>query len=605
MRERLRERLLDLGLWTLLCVPVLLRSDPNDGGSWTRVAAGTAVLGAAVAVSRRWPLVPVALTVGASLSASLELFTASYVLALIAFGYLAGRRQEHTRAALWLFGAVAAAGLLLTRLAGVSLGQWFTLLLVLALAIVAPWLIGRYVRQYDRLVRSGWELADRMEREQAVVADRERVRERSRIAGDMHDSLGHDLALIALRAGALELAPGLGPDQRAAAGELRRAAADATSRLRDIIGVLRAEDTPAPTAPTGEPVDELVAWARASGLAVELTGSAGPALPAMADRALYRVVQEALTNAAKHAPGASVDVRISRTDETVEVRVVNGPPLEGGATGGAGGPAPRGTGRPGGPASGRTSGPTGTPAEDPAPRAAGRPGGPASGRAGTGPPAGGPASRRTALHGGAPRGCPSGGTGRRLPGLSEGAGGFSGGADGFFSGGTGLVGLDERVRLAGGSLRHGLTAEGGFELCASLPLRVPASPPAPRPAAPTSARELDRARRQVRRGLAQAIWIPSALLVALALLMGGVALHTQHQSYLEPEDYARLQVGRSRAEVGAHLPDRPLDGPPERAPAEPPGTDECLYYRSTLLATIPVYRLCFTDGHLASRSEVP
>ncbi|WP_162467814.1 hypothetical protein [Streptomyces sp. QHH-9511] len=161
------------------------------------------------------------------------------------------------------------------------------------------------------------------------------------------------------------------------------------------------------------------------------------------------------------------------------------------------------------------------------------------------------------------------------------------------------------MRFAGGSLRHGLTAEGGFELYASLPLRAPASPPAPRPAAPTSARELDRARRQVRRGLAQAIWIPSALLVALALLMGGVALHTQHQSYLEPEDYARLQVGRSRAEVGAHLPDRPLDGPPERAPAEPPGTDECLYYRSTLLATIPVYRLCFTDGHLASRSEVP
>ncbi|GHI22760.1 hypothetical protein Shyd_41310 [Streptomyces hydrogenans] len=78
-------------------------------------------------------------------------------------------------------------------------------------------------------MRSGWELADRMEREQAAVADRERLRERSRIAGDMHDSLGHDLALIAVRAGALEVDPGLGAEQQRAAGELRRAAAEATS----------------------------------------------------------------------------------------------------------------------------------------------------------------------------------------------------------------------------------------------------------------------------------------------------------------------------------------------------------------------------------------
>lgn len=219
-REPLRERLFDLLLWMLLGVPVLLKSDPNDGGSWPRVAAGLLVLAGCVAVSRRWPLVSLAVTVAASLPATLELFTPSYSLALVAFGYLAGRRQEHTRAALWLFGAIAVAGLVLTSVTGTSLGQWFTLLLVLALAVVAPWLIGRYVRQYDRLVRSGWELADRMEREQAAVADRERLRERSRIAGDMHDSLGHDLALIAIRAGALEVSPELGPEQqRVQAGE--------------------------------------------------------------------------------------------------------------------------------------------------------------------------------------------------------------------------------------------------------------------------------------------------------------------------------------------------------------------------------------------------
>lgn len=513
MRERARERVFDLALWLLLCLPVLLKSDPNDGGSWPRVAAGVALLAACVALGRRWPTVPPALVVAASLATTPELFTPSYTLALVAFGYLAGRRADATRPALWLFGAVPVVGFVLLRLTGRPLAIWFALILSLALALVAPWLIGRYVRQYDRLVRSGWELADRMEREQAAVADRERLRERSRIAGDMHDSLGHDLALIAVRAGALEVDPALGADQQRAAGELRRAAADATGRLRDIIGVLREGDdeaTAAPVAPADETVAELVARARASGMPVRLTQTAAdPAAPLadMTARAVHRVVQEGLTNAAKHAPGAPVRVVVERDPGaaagTVRVRVTSGPAAEG--------------------------------------------------------------------------------------------------RSGLASGGTGLVGLDERVRLAGGTLGQRVTADGGFELSAALPLR----PPAPRPAAPRSARELDRARREVRRGLARAIWIPLALLVALGLLMAGVGLYSQHQSYLEPEDYARIRLGQTRSEVGAQLPDRPLDGRPQRAPAEPPGRDECLYYRSTMLAAIPVYRLCFAGGRLVDKAEVP
>ncbi|MGA5640193.1 sensor histidine kinase [Streptomyces cinereoruber] len=505
LRRTTREHAADTALWLLLSLPVLLRSDPNDGGSWPLVALGVTVLGGCVAVSRRWPLVPLAITVAASLTLTLELFTPSYSLALVAFGYLAGRRQERTRGALWLFAAIAATGLLLTAVTHTPPGQWFTLLLALALAVVAPWLIGRYVRQYDRLVRSGWELADRMEREQAAVADRERLRERSRIAGDMHDSLGHDLALIAVRAGALELDPGLGPDQRWAAGELRRAAADATARLRDVIGVLREDGTAPPTTPPGETVEELVTRARASGLPVTFVTSPMPPLPGMTGPALYRVVQEGLTNATKHAPGAPISLTIAPepTEEAVRVRVLNAP-----------------------------------------------------------------ASTATTP----------------LP-----------------SPGTGLVALDERVRLAGGTLTHGPTADGGFALEAVLPR----NPPPPPPTAPTSARELDRARREVRRGLTQAIWIPLALLTALGLLMTGVALWTQHRSHLGPAEYARLRIGQPYAQVTEHLPARSLDGPPHGAPAEPPGADECRYYRTTLLATIPVYRLCFTAGHLTDKTEVP
>ncbi|MFI8321899.1 sensor histidine kinase [Streptomyces sp. NPDC085529] len=496
-----RRRLFDLVLWLLLSVPVLLRSDPNDGGSWFQVAAGVTVLGGCVAVSRRWPLLPLAVTCAASLPASLELFTPSYSLALVAFGYLAGRRQDHTRGSLWLFGGVAAVGLLLTRLTGTSLGPWFTLLLALALAIVAPWLVGRYVRQYDRLVRSGWELADRMEREQAAVADRERLRERSRIAGDMHDSLGHDLALIAVRAGVLEVDPGLGPEQQRAAGELRRAAAEATERLRDVIGVLREEGAAAPTVPADETVGELVDRARASGLDVTLAGPV-PELPGMAGRALHRVVQEGLTNAARHAPGASVAVELREDGERVTVRVANGP------------------------------------------------------GAGSGPPA---------------------------------------------SGGSGLVGLDERVRLAGGTLTHGPVPGGGFALTAVLPRRAPAAVPA----APTSARELDRARRRVRKDLVRAIWIPLALLAALAVLTAGVAVWSQSRSYLEPDNYARLLVGQAYAEIVEDLPEHALERLPAGLPPEPGGVDECRYYRATVFAERPVYRLCFTGGRLVARDELP
>ncbi|MET9345272.1 sensor histidine kinase [Streptomyces termitum] len=499
-----RRRLFDLALWALLCVPVLLRSDPADGGSWFQVAAGVTVLGGCVAVGRRWPLLPLALVVAASLHASLELLTPAYVLGLVAFGYLAGRRQDQTRGALWLFGAVAAAGLALTRLTGTSLGPWFTQLLVLALAVVAPWLVGRYVRQYDRLVRSGWELADRMEREQAAVADRERLRERSRIAGDMHDSLGHDLALIAVRAGVLEVDPGLGPEQQRAAGDLRRAAAEATERLRDVIGVLREEGAGAPTTPPDETVGALVDRARESGLAVALTGAELPEPPGMAGRALHRVVQEGLTNAARHAPGAPVAVELRQDAARVTVRVVNGPP--------------------------------------------------------DGPPDAPP------------------------PGSS----------------GSGLVGLDERVRLAGGRLTHGPAPDGGFALTAVLPRRAPAAPPA----APTSARELDRARRRVRKDLLRAIWIPLALLAALTVLTAGVAVWSQARSYMEPDNRERLLVGQEYGEMVDDLPERPLQHLPPGLPPEPAGMDECRYYRATVFADVPVYRLCFAAGRLASVDDL-
>lgn len=393
----------------------------------------------------------------------------------------------------------------------------------------------------------------------------------------MHDSLGHDLALIALRAAALEVDPGLGARQQAAAGELRVAAADATARLRDIIGVLGAdeEDGPgaAPTAPVGETVEEVVERASASGLRVELTVT-GPAgeTPPMVDRAVHRLVVESLTNAAKHAPGAPVRVALERADGTLTVSVTNGP-----GTGAAGGLRIR-TGTAGG-----VSGRTRTQQAD-------------------GPSSRGQAARASGVAGGV--------TGRPARPDPARPG----------SGGTGLVGLDERVRLAGGRLSHGPDGAGGFAVRAVLPLEPGAAAAAPgastgstgaaaaaqpaAPAAPTSVRERDLARREVRRGLGQAIWIPLTLVAALGLVMLLFGLWTQSRSFLDRDDYVLLRVGDPLSADAERLPPHPLDGPPADAPPEPPGMDRCLYYRATMTAAVPVYRLCFVGGRLADKALV-
>jgi hypothetical protein len=200
---------------------------------------------------------------------------------------------------------------------------------MLLFGCVFPWLGGRYWRQSRELAVAGWLRAARLEDEQRLAEERARLRERSRIAQDMHDSLGHELSLIALRAGALQVAPGLAGEHRAAAADLRAAAADATDRLHRIIGVLREDaDEPVPLAPAGETLEQLVARAAESGLPVrwESAGQGTATVPGgLAERLLHRVAREALTNAARHAPGAPVVVAVTDRAEGTSVTLTNGP----------------------------------------------------------------------------------------------------------------------------------------------------------------------------------------------------------------------------------------------------------------------------------------
>ncbi|MCS7478403.1 sensor histidine kinase [Umezawaea endophytica] len=228
-------------------------------------------------------------------------------LALLAPGYLVGRWIDGTR----LLVGAAVVGAVSTALLARSPWNWAEAPVALAFTVLLPWFVGRYRRQHLAL-------AERLRQD----ARRARQRERTRIARDMHDSLGHELTLIALRAGALELSPDLPEPHRRAIGDLRASTSDATERLREIIGLLR-DDT--------EDLASLVRRSVASGMDVRLVGEPTDS------RTAYRVVQESLTNAAKHAPGAPVEVRVRRTSTTLVVSVVNGPSSSpGAATGGHG-----------------------------------------------------------------------------------------------------------------------------------------------------------------------------------------------------------------------------------------------------------------------------
>ncbi|WP_214410190.1 sensor histidine kinase [Sphaerisporangium fuscum] len=240
-----------------------------------------------------------------------------FFLALAVAAYLHGRHLPARRA--WLVLATAAVpGAVLVVLdfwAGVGA------LMTLGLFVVLPWLAGRFRRQQAELVKAGLERVARLEREQEYVAERARLRERARIAADMHDSLGHDLALIALRAGALELASDMTEQAREAAAELRTGAVAAADRLRRTVAVLR-ETGPAPAEPAEESVQALVERARAAGMAVTLRHDGErEALPPLVDRAAHRVVQESLTNAARYAPGADVLVHIEQARDGITVTV--------------------------------------------------------------------------------------------------------------------------------------------------------------------------------------------------------------------------------------------------------------------------------------------
>ncbi|WP_093766066.1 sensor histidine kinase [Streptomyces sp. F-7] len=374
-RRTARDWVVDFSCFLLAVLIGLLGADTLQNSDLPRaMSAADQMLGAlscaAVWLRRRWPFgLAVAMLPVSFLSET------SGGVAVIALFTLAVHRPF--RYVAWVAGAqLVLAPLYFWWRPDPDLPYAAAVVLVLVLTgATVGW--GMFVRSKRQLMLSLRDRARRAETEARLRAEQAQRLAREAIAREMHDVLAHRLTLLSVHAGALEFRPDAPRDEIArAAGVIRESAHEALQDLREIIGVLRAgdsEDAGRPQ-PTLAALDALVAESLQAGMKVTLEQRVTDAgsVPASVGRTAYRIAQEGLTNARKHAPGTDVTVSVvGGPGEDLTVRVHN-PPPEGDV-----------------------------------------------------PP---------------------------VPGA-----------------GQGLIGLTERATLAGGSLEHGRTPEGGFEVRARLP----------------------------------------------------------------------------------------------------------------------------------------
>ncbi|WP_051943182.1 sensor histidine kinase [Streptacidiphilus rugosus] len=315
-----------LSPWVTLPFPVLLACLDavlaNDLGSATQMATSLLAAGALL-LRKRWPI-PVLL-------ATLPGMQLSYIwlAPMIAVYSVAVRYRSR-----WVVGGGA---------------------LLVALTQFVPWPMADYTLAWDRttalaamyalltggapvalglLVNTRRELAVRLdeltrgqERERRLLAESVLSTERARLAREMHDVVSHQVSLISIQAGALQVRADDPEASREAGRTIRQLSVKTLEELRQMVGVLRAAGgdagqlTPQPT------LADLPRLVAGSGLSATFACGDGlnGTLPEPVERAAYRTVQEALTNVRKHAPGSTVSVEVAASDGPLQVTVTNGP----------------------------------------------------------------------------------------------------------------------------------------------------------------------------------------------------------------------------------------------------------------------------------------
>jgi signal transduction histidine kinase len=210
-------------------------------------------------------------------------------------------------------------------------------------AILLPWALGRMVRERGARERAYRETAERLDGGRELHAREAAYGERARIARELHDVIAHSVSVMVIQAGAARTVMDAEPGRaEASLRSVERAGREALAEMRRLLGVLDGHTDPRALAPQPGLADikDLLARTRASGLNADLLVEGEPAVLAPAlDLCAYRIVQEALTNAIKHAAPASAEVRVRWGEGALELEISDdgcGPGAVNGASGGHG-----------------------------------------------------------------------------------------------------------------------------------------------------------------------------------------------------------------------------------------------------------------------------
>ncbi|MFI1580823.1 sensor histidine kinase [Embleya sp. NPDC020630] len=211
-----------------------------------------------------------------------------------------------------------------------STRSYWSSVLAMTLLVSTAVATGMLIRSQHELTASWRERARQAEEGQRLRVEEARHLERERLAREMHDVLAHRISLLAIHAGALEYRAGASPEEARAAEVIRQCAFEALEDLREVIGVLRAhpdddgDGEPERPQPVLNDLPALIEESRLAGATVDLDLADLPSVSGRTGRHAYRIVQEGLTNARKHAPGARVRVLVAPApDDGLAIEVVN------------------------------------------------------------------------------------------------------------------------------------------------------------------------------------------------------------------------------------------------------------------------------------------
>lgn len=349
--KRPRSAFLDTGLAVLAALECVVNGlnffstrVHTSGAGLVGVAVLGVLAGGTLVLRRRWPAVPVLVTL---LLMPVMLSVTMVVVALYTLAetweWPSTRRRVVGLSALAFAESVLVMLVSLLHPGDAQVDKppplWGQVLLSVFVAVgltVPPVVTGLYVGARRRLIESLQDRAHGLEAELDLLAEqarerarRARLEERTRIAREMHDVVAHRVSLMVVHAGALERIVTKDPERAAQSAKLMgEVGRQALNELREILGVLRMDDErgqPEPDSLAG--LARLVDQSRAAGMAVTLTVSGSrQEFTGEAEQTAFRVVQEGLTNAHKHAGGAQVSVLLAYAPNGVRVSVVNACP---------------------------------------------------------------------------------------------------------------------------------------------------------------------------------------------------------------------------------------------------------------------------------------